>query len=977
MQFARSVKWEDTPLGPMQDWPNELRIMSNMIMGSPNPAAMYWGPEYTAIYNEAYLDLAGNKHPKLMGQAYSEAWAEIWDGLKPIFDAAWNCGHATMKHDDRLFISRDGFLEETFFNWSIVPLIGTDGNVVALYNPAFENTRRKVNERRMFTLREVGERTSLARDVQQFWNQVHRGLEYNEFDIPFALIYSVAEDPESDMSSMHSGSISNPPRIQLEGSLGLPADHPCAVPSIDLRTNTEGFAPFMRRSMTQPTVPVVLSKDNGTLPQSLIEGIQWRGFGDPSRTIVVFPVHPTTGEAVVGFVVLGVNPRRPYNDDYRLFINLLSRQLATSMASVVLFEEEIKRGQQAARIAALDRQQLSQELRLRTQEAVESEYKFTRMAEFAPVGIFIANAQGDMNFCNDSWWEISRHPRTVDSFDSWMDSILPADRPAVEAAWTTLISEKKSIVQEFRFKAAREANGHPIETWALMSAYPEKDGTGTTKAIFGCITDISQQKWAEAFQKQRRDEALELKRQQENFIDMTSHEMRNPLSALCQCADEIVSSIVAYRKTEPELAERLRLTLENCLESAQTISLCANHQKRIVDDVLTLSRLDSRMIEVTPTIVRPVEVIETSFKMFDAELVSSNIKAEFRIDQSYYDMGIELARLDPARLQQVLINLLTNAIKFTQKQEQRSIVVTLGASKEVSAAQVAGIEFFLGDAEPGEDITDKVEWGDGEKFNLHMSVSDTGPGLTDEERAMLFQRFRQTSPRTHVEYGGSGLGLFISRMLTELQGGQIGVLSQKGEGSTFAFYIKSRKCVEPPPPVSNPLVHQDVTDALSAHPVIDPVTIHVLVVEDNEVNQKVLGRLLKRFGFKVHLANHGGEAIEKLQRSRHWNHQVAAAQGIDHVVWAGDDEVIDVSIVLMDLEMPIMDGMTCARRIRELERAGVLTARLPIIAVTAYVRPEQIWEARASGMVCGLISLAGPPPPQAAYDQMLNCLPTG
>lgn len=950
MQFARSTKWEATPLGPIEDWPGDLRTMTNMVMGSPHPAAMYWGPEFTAIYNEAYLDLAGNKHPKLMGQSYTEAWAEIWDGLKPVFDAAWHSGQAMMKQDDRLFISRNGFLEETFFNWSIVPMVGGDGSVVALYNPAFENTRRKVNERRMFTLREVGERTALAKDVKQFWQQVHKGLEYNEFDIPFALIYSVSDDPESDMSSMHSGSVVNPPQIALEGSLGVPPGHVCATPNIDLKTSEDGFAPFMRLSMTQPSVPIVLSKEDGTLPHGLIEGIEWRGFGDPSRTIVVFPVHPTTGDSVVGFIVLGVNPRRPYNEDYRLFINLLSRQLATSMASVVLFEEEIKRGQRAARMAALDRQQLSQELRLRTQEAVESEYKFTRMAEFAPVGIFIADARGHINFCNDSWWEISRHPRTVHSIETWMESIVPEDRHRVEAIWKKLIDDKVSIVQEFRFKATREAAGHKIETWALMSAYPEKDESGTTKAIFGCITDISQQKWAEAFQKQRREEAVELKRQQENFIDMTSHEMRNPLSALCQCADEIIGSIATYRKTHPEIAERLQTMLEGCLEAAHTISLCANHQKRIINDVLTLSRLDSRMIEVTPTVSKPVEVIETSLRMFDAELASNNIKAEFRVDQSYRDMDIQFARLDPARLQQVLINLLTNAIKFTHKQEQRSIVVTLGASKDVTQAQVAGIEFFQGEMVAKEDITDTLEWGDGEKFNLHISVADTGPGLTDEERAMLFQRFRQTSPRTHVEYGGSGLGLFISRMLTELQGGQIGVISQKGVGSTFAFYIKSRKCVELSQPVS-PAVHKDGMDLASIHPVIDPSTVDVLVVEDNEVNQKVLGRLLKRYGFKAHLANHGGEAIEKLQRSRHWDHGVAAMVGIEPITFAEGEEPIDVSIILMDLEMPIMDGTTCARRIRELEKLGVITSRLPIIAVTAYVRPEQIGEARASGMV--------------------------
>lgn len=92
LQFARSRDWPATPLGPIEGWPADLRIMSNMIMGSPHPAAMYWGTDYTALYNDAYLDLAGNKHPKLMGQSYKEAWAEIWDEIKPVFDAAWTHG---------------------------------------------------------------------------------------------------------------------------------------------------------------------------------------------------------------------------------------------------------------------------------------------------------------------------------------------------------------------------------------------------------------------------------------------------------------------------------------------------------------------------------------------------------------------------------------------------------------------------------------------------------------------------------------------------------------------------------------------------------------------------------------------------------------------------------------------------------------------------------------------------------------------
>ncbi|KAI1636490.1 hypothetical protein F4809DRAFT_382204 [Biscogniauxia mediterranea] len=966
IRFARSRDWASTPLGPIEDWPTELRVMANMVMGSPNPTALYWGREFTAIYNEAYVAMAGQKHPKLMGQSYIEAWAELWPGLAPVFEGAWESGQATMKNDDRLILKRYGFDEETFFSWSIVPLVGPDGSVVGLYNPAFENTRRKVAERRMHTLREVGEKTAMARDIKSFWTQVNKGLEYNEEDVPFNLVYSVTDDSESDVSSMHSGSWMNPPQLNLEASLGVPKGHPCLVNSLDLRTSTEGFAPYMRESMSNSGKPVILSADNGTLPSNLMDGFDWRGGGEPCHSIVIFPVHPTTGsESVVGFIVMGVNPRRPYDEDYQLFINLLSRQLATSLASVVLFEEEIRRGQKAAQMAAADRQELAKQLHLRTQEVQESELKFTRMAEFAPVGMFIADHLGNFTYCNDMWWDISRHNRS-ESVNSWMHSVRDEDRPALQAVWHRLITEKVAITHEFRFKCARHDGDHLIDTWVLMSAYPEKaHKDGSIKGIFGCITNISQQKLAEQIQTQRREEAVELKRQQENFIDITSHEMRNPLSAILQCADEIVGNLSRYCTPKENLQnENLKLALEGCVEAANTITLCASHQKRIVDDILTLSKLDSQLLLVTPIDVQPLAVVQRVLKMFEGELNTNSIEMKFVVRNRYIDMGIDWVKLDPSRLLQVLINLMTNAIKFTQSRPQRSIIVTLDASKEVTERTDTEITYFQSDRSDRSDLTNQAEWGDGEKINLHFSVQDTGRGLDEHEKKLLFQRFSQATPRTHVQYGGSGLGLFISRILTELQGGQIGACSKKGVGSTFSFYIQSRKSTGQPTDVKTPTAppltrapgssttietrqpKSNVDEGTSRSSKSKPSKprfsddgrrlFDVLIVEDNLVNQRVLQKSLRNVGNNTKVANHGGEALEVIKESRFWNGK--------------EDSGDDISIILMDLEMPVMDGMTCARKIRELERNGTIVSHIPIIAVTAYARPEQIEDAKAAGV---------------------------
>ncbi|ODA76078.1 hypothetical protein RJ55_08361 [Drechmeria coniospora] len=958
IKFARSVDWAATSLGPISDWSYELRVMSNLVMASPHPAAMYWGSDYIAIYNAAYIKLAGGKHPKLMGQSYVEAWAEIWHEIEPIFKSAMDCGQATMKHDNQLFINRDGFLEETFFSWAIVPLVGMDGDVVGLYNPGFENTFRRVNDRRMLTLRELGERTASATSVAGFWPQVQKGFEYNDHDVPFSLIYSVKEEFESDVSSLHSGSFVHSPQFALEGSRGAPEGHPAAPAHLDLRHSEEGFAPYMKQCMATGGAPVVLSENDGTLPTELLEGIDWRGFGDPCRTIVVFPVVPTTTkEAVTGFIVLGVNPRRPYDDNYKLFIHLLSRQLATSMASVVLFEEEIRRGQRAARLAALDRQELSMQLSLRTQEASDSEFRFTRMAEFAPVGMFIADTQGHINYCNDMWWQISRHSRYDETKLAWMNSVRDEDRDSLEAAWKKLLDEKVTIAVEFRFKHSQRNGDRTIDTWVLMSAFPEKTPEGNLKSIFGCITDISSQKWAEKVQNERREEAVELKRQQENFIDITSHEMRNPLSAILQCADQIANNISAFVFQRDK--DRVETLLEGCLDAANTINLCASHQKRIVDDILTLSKLDSNLLAVTPVDEQPVKVVQRALKMFESELMAHDIEFEFTVDDSFDRHGVVWAKLDPSRLQQVLINLMTNAIKFTQGREKRNISVSLSASKDHrSEASRKGITYFeRNDHQRAASMDiDEDEWGSGERINIHCSVEDTGPGLAEEELKILFQRFKQATPRTHVQYGGSGLGLFISRILTEMQGGQIGVMSKRGMGSKFNFYIQSRKSENPPAEFEHisdfKIGRKSQTATATTTPRLNGgrsaaspgvvkvpqgrALFDVLIVEDNIVNQKVLQRQLRNYGNNTFVANHGREALDTIQKSKFWTGQ--------------EMEGVEISVILMDLEMPVMDGMTCARKIRELEREGTIVKHIPIIAVTAYARPEQIENAKAAGI---------------------------
>lgn len=196
--------------------------------------------------------------------------------------------------------------------------------------------------------------------------------------------------------------------------------------------------------------------------------------------------------------------------------------------------------------------------------------------------------------------------------------------------------------------------------------------------------EISQQKFVEVMQKRRMDEAIEAKRQQESFIDMTSHEMRNPLSAIVHCADGIIDSLSKNPQRDTEQTQVSSEALASSIDAAQTIILCANHQKRIIDDVLTLSKLDSDLLPVTPDNVHVVSIIRGVLRMFKDELKSADIEMQLNIEHSISELGVDWVYLDPSRLSQVFINLLTNAIKFTRTSVlHRSLAVPYPLSMEI------------------------------------------------------------------------------------------------------------------------------------------------------------------------------------------------------------------------------------------------------------------------------------------------------
>ncbi|TID19431.1 hypothetical protein E2P81_ATG06601 [Venturia nashicola] len=956
IRYARGVDWGSSSLGPLEGWEVELRAAANLVMADLHAAVVFWGTEGTLIYNEKYSRLIEGLHP-CMGQSWFTALKDYTDHVLPLFNQMKKTGQTIYIEDEPLFLRRNGLIEEAYFCLKFSPIIGEDGTVAGFYESIVESTDRILLDRRVNTFIDVGSCTATARSLDDFWPSAMEALSKNPKDVPFALIYTIEDSnhPSRISSTFSNTSLQTNTTAVLSGSLGVPRDHEASPPVIKLADSEDGFAPFFRKAMSNQE-STVLHLGDGSLPPHLVASINSPFFGDPVKSVAITAISPTGSDQILGFFVLGLNPRHPFDEGFKSFITAISRLLATACCSVVLLEEV--------------REDLSTRLEAHQKRLESQEQRFRKIASRAYVGIFAAQPDGEYTYRNERWFDIFQIAKDEHLIQhAWPMLVEEEDLKPCENAWMILSQELTPVSFELRLKRTFDSGeevspgASPNEehkVWILVSAYPELADDGSLKEVIGVVTDISRLKFAQHIQRRHTEDASAHAKALENFIDTTSHEMRNPLSAIIHCADALLETanqaFTTYERIEDITTERRGL-LDAVRESANTILQCANHQRRIVDDVLTMSKLESGLLVVTPVDVQPSIEIYHALKMFEAEAREAKVQiGDLIVEQGYHDNAVSWVLFDPTRVIQIFINLITNAIKFTRFEQERRIKISIDASATEPAPTSHGVTYFQSSLKQ-HDPTGGPSWGDGDIVWIIITVEDTGRGLNLHEKNLLFNRFSQASPKTHIQYGGNGLGLFISRRLAELQGGAIGFESESGKGSTFSFYVKARRSTNRPPtshigngldpqyalklpktplrraimPASFPPSHTEAQESEEDNPDI----IHILV-SDNLVNQRVLAKQLRKLGAIVDVANHGVEALTHLESTKHWT--------------AAKTSERDLTVILMDWEMPVMDGVTCVKRIRELQGDGSLCAHIPIIGTTANARATQIDEAIAAGM---------------------------
>jgi len=427
----------------------------------------------------------------------------------------------------------------------------------------------------------------------------------------------------------------------------------------------------------------------------------------------------------------------------------------------------------------------------------------------------------------------------------------PRDRPAVEEQWRQHVEEGAPYRPVYRML---RSDGK--EVWAESAATMEWDANGRPSRLVGALQNVTARKLAEQALVRAKDQAEAANLAKSTFLATMSHEIRTPLNGVLGMAQIMAAD---------DLSDSQRERLQIIRKSGEALLA-------ILNDVLDLSTIEAARLELQEAPFDISDLARGAHAAFSGLAAQKGLAFDLTIEDAA--RGSYLG--DSTRVRQILYNLVSNGLKFTERGE---VKVSIGASP-------AG---------------------------LILTVVDTGIGIAPERLGRLFQRFEQADASVTRKFGGTGLGLAICRELAQLMGGAVAVESRDGEGSTFTATLPLKRVAEAAP------ARAQASESAEALP-----PLRVLAAEDNAINQLVLRTMLQQAGIEPTIVADGIQAMEAWGQAE-WD------------------------LILMDIQMPEMDGLSATRAIRRQE-AETGRRRTPIIALTANAMAHQVSEYAANGM---------------------------
>ena len=516
----------------------------------------------------------------------------------------------------------------------------------------------------------------------------------------------------------------------------------------------------------------------------------------------------------------------------------------------------------------------------------ESEERFRMMAELIPQLAWMARPDGHIFWYNRRWYEYTG--TTLQQMEGWgWQSVHdPLELPRVLERWKAALAAGKPWEDTFPLRR------HDGEMrWHLSRAMPVCDKEGHVIKWFGTNTDITERMEMEQVLQQAKEAAEAANVAKSRFLANISHELRTPMNAILGMID------VALPKA-------LDPTVLDCLQTAKG---SADLLLTLLNDLLDSARIESGKLELESSPFSLRRMLDQITRVLSMRASENGLCFYCRMPEGTPDVVIG----DRTRLQQVLLNLAGNAIKFTERGDVEISLRVVEETEEGLGTGDWGLEEGKQPVAPSSHHLMPDPQSLIPPATLEFAVRDTGIGIPPAGQEQLFQPFAQVDASMARRFGGTGLGLSICKSLVELMGGRIWVESQPGNGSTFYFTVRLPLAKELPADFEAPAV---VSAAASK--------LRILLVEDNPANQKLATYILQDRGHIVEIAGDGQQAVDLSEQTSY-------------------------DVILMDVRMPRMNGLEATAAVRKREDGR---RRVPIIAMTAHAMTDDCQRCLAAGM---------------------------